>query len=504
MSQRVLVTVAVMAATVMQVLDTTIVNVALPQMQGELGATSDQISWVLTSYLVASAICMPLTGYLTDKLGRRRYLLLSISGFVLASMLCGVALNLGQLVVFRLLQGVFGAALVPLSQAIMVDNYPREQRGKAMAIWGMGVMVGPIAGPTLGGWLTDMFDWRWTFFINLPVGLLSLLLARQVPDTPKRERDIDWLGLLLISLAIGGIQYVLDRGNGDDWFSSTGIVVASVLAVLGAVGFIWRGLSGSAHPLFDLHMFQDRNFVAASIVIAALGLSMYGAMVIQPIMLEGLFHYPTLDTGLIMAPRGIASLVSMMIVGKLIGRVDSRYLIGSGLLIGACGTWVCTHYNLDTSPFWFAWPVLLQGFGLGMIYVPLSAMAMSTLPARLSAEAAGLFSLLRTMGSSVGIAIVSTAYSRGEQSAWNALSGFFSADNPWLQDYLARMGKTVVDGTSATQLAAELQRQALMVSIVDVYWLITYSFLAMLPLLLLLRPRKAAADAPAVEVVMHE
>jgi DHA2 family multidrug resistance protein len=244
----VLVTVAVMAATVMQVLDTTIVNVALPQMQGELGATSDQISWVLTSYLVASAICMPLTGYLTDKLGRRRYLLLSISGFVLASMLCGVALNLGQLVVFRLLQGVFGAALVPLSQAIMVDNYPREQRGKAMAIWGMGVMVGPIAGPTLGGWLTDMFDWRWTFFINLPVGLLSLLLARQVPDTPKRERDIDWLGLLLISLAIGGIQYVLDRGNGDDWFSSTGIVVAALLAVLGAVGFIWRGLSGSAHP----------------------------------------------------------------------------------------------------------------------------------------------------------------------------------------------------------------------------------------------------------------
>jgi DHA2 family multidrug resistance protein len=238
-------------------------------------------------------------------------------------------------------------------------------------------------------------------------------------------------------------------------------------------------------------MFQDRNFVAASIVIAALGLSMYGAMVIQPIMLEGLFHYPTLDTGLIMAPRGIASLVSMMIVGKLIGRVDSRYLIGTGLLIGACGTWVCTHYNLDTSPFWFAWPVLLQGFGLGMIYVPLSAMAMSTLPARLSAEAAGLFSLLRTMGSSVGIAIVSTAY-RAASSRPGMPGGFFSADNPWLQDYLARMGKTVVDGTTATQLAAELQRQALMVSIVDVYWLITYSFLAMLPLLLLLRPRGSA------------
>ncbi|WP_293762940.1 DHA2 family efflux MFS transporter permease subunit [uncultured Aquitalea sp.] len=502
MNSRLWVTVAVMAATVMQVLDTTIVNVALPQMQGELGATSDQISWVLTSYLVASAICMPLTGYLTDRLGRRRYLLYSISGFVIASMLCGVAMNLTQIVLFRLLQGVFGAALVPLSQAIMVDNYPREERGRAMAIWGMGVMVGPIAGPTLGGWLTDVFDWRWTFFINLPVGVLSLFLARQVPDTERRQRSIDWLGLAMISCAIGGIQYVLDRGNGDDWFASSGIVAAALLAVLGLAGFIWRGLSAEAHPLFDLHMFRDRNFVAASFVIAALGLSMYGAMVIQPIMLEGLFQYPTLDTGMIMAPRGVASFVSMMIVGRLIGKVDSRLIIGTGLLIGATGTWVCTHYTLDTSPAWFVWPVLLQGFGLGMIYVPLSAMAMSTLPARLSAEAAGLFSLLRTMGSSVGIAIVSTAYTRGTQHAWNVLGGFFNEYNPALQDYLQRLGKAALDPSVAQRLALELDKQARMVSIVDVYWLITFSFLAMLPLLLLLKPRQGGGLPP--EMTAHE
>lgn len=497
-ASRFLITVAVMSATVMQVLDTTIVNVALPQMQGTLGATSDQISWVLTSYLVASAILMPLTGYLTDKLGRRRYLLYSIAGFVLASMLCGLSQSLAQLVAFRLMQGVFGAALVPLSQAIMADAFPREERGRAMAIWGMGVMIGPIAGPTLGGYLTDALDWRWTFFINLPVGLLSLLLARQVPDTPKRARGIDWVGLGLLSLGIGGLQFVLDRGNTEDWFESHVILLASVAAVLGLIGFVLRGLVSRQKPLFDLHIFRDGNFVASSLVITALGLAMYGAMVIQPIMLEGLFRYPTLDTGLVMAPRGLASMLSMMLVGRLVARLDARVLIGSGIVIGALGTWCCTHYSLETDTFWFVWPVLLQGFGLGMIYVPLSTLSMSTLPSALTTEAAGLFSLLRTIGSSIGIAVITTFYTRDSQSAWNSLVGNFNHYNPAMWSYLQQMGFSQLDGTSASMLAGELDRQARMVAIVDVYWLITFSFLMMLPLVWLLKKRKGVVmRAPA-------
>ncbi|WP_338621273.1 DHA2 family efflux MFS transporter permease subunit [Paludibacterium sp. THUN1379] len=494
-----LIIVAVMSATIMQALDTTIVNVALPQMQGNLGTTADQISWVLTSYLVASAIFMPLTGYLTDLLGRRRYLLYSIAGFVLASMLCGVAQNLAQIVLFRLLQGVFGAALVPLSQAIMADTFPLAERGRAMAIWGMGVMIGPIGGPTLGGWLTDVLDWRWTFYINVPVGLISLWLARQVPDTPRRQRDMDWLGLLLLTLGIGGLQFVLDRGNTEDWFSSRAIVAATFASVIGMAGFGLRGLLSRQKPLFDLHIFRDGNFAASSFVITALGLAMYGAMVIQPIMLEGLFHYPTLSTGLVMAPRGIASMISMMMIGRLVSKVDVRYLIGTGILIGACGTWVCTHYTLETSTAWFIWPVLLQGFGLGMIWVPLSTLALSTLPAALTAEAAGLFSLLRTIGSSVGIAVITTFYTRDTQAAWNHLVGYFNINNPALWSYLNLSGRTVLDETSASMLASELDRQAHMVAIVDVYWLITFSFLLMLPLVLMLRQRKGVVHK--VEIV---
>ncbi|MBV8047698.1 MAG: DHA2 family efflux MFS transporter permease subunit [Paludibacterium sp.] len=497
-ASRVLITVAVMSATVMQALDTTIVNVALPQMQGNLGTTSDQISWVLTSYLVASAIFMPLTGYLTDKLGRRRYLLYSIAGFVFSSMLCGIAQNLTQIVLFRLLQGVFGAALVPLSQAIMADTFPLAERGRAMAIWGMGVMIGPIGGPTLGGWLTDVLDWRWTFYINVPVGLISLLLARRVPDTPRRARGIDWIGLLLLSLGIGGLQFVLDRGNTEDWFESRLIVAVTLATLVGLAGFAMRGMMSRQKPLFDLHIFRDGNFAASSFVITALGLAMYGAMVIQPIMLEGLFHYPTLSTGLVMAPRGIASMLSMMIIGKLVSKVDVRILIGSGILIGATGTWICTHYTLDTNTFWFVWPVLLQGFGLGMIWVPLSTLALSTLPPALTAEAAGLFSLLRTIGSSIGIAVITTFYTRDTQAAWNHLVGFFNVDNPGVGAYLSANSHPILDETAATILAGELDRQAHMVAIVDVYWLITFSFLLMLPLVLMLRQRKGAAPKVAV------
>lgn len=489
-SQRFFLTVAVMASTVMQVLDTTIVNVALPQMQGELGASPDQISWVLTSYLVASAIMMPLTGFFSDRLGRKKYLLISIGGFVIASMLCGIAQNLTEIVLFRILQGMFGAALVPLAQAIMVDTYPIEERARAMSIWGMGVMVGPIAGPTVGGWLTETLDWRWTFFINLPVGILSLLLAmRYVPDTLKRERKMDWTGFALLGLAIGGLQYFLDRGNGDDWFSSTGITTAFIIGMVCLVLFIWHSLRGREHPLFSLKIFADRNFVTASIVITALGLGMYGAMVLQPAMLEGLLAYPVATAGLVMAPRGLASMASMQMVSGLMKRFDARWIIMSGMLLSAIGNYLCTQFSLEVSAWQIVMPSLLQGFGLGLIMVPLTTLALSSMKPNLIPDASGVYSLLRTLGSSVGIAVISTIYSRETQMNWQTLGSGIQPFNHNLQNYLLHMpGASTGSLASASQLASQVMHQASMVAMVNAYWWITASFVLMLPLVFLLKP----------------
>lgn len=496
-SQRFFLTVAVMASTVMQVLDTTIVNVALPQMQGELGATSDQISWVLTSYLVASAIMMPLTGFFTSLLGRRRYLLISVAGFVIASMLCGIAQNLAELVVFRILQGLFGAALVPLAQAIMVDTYPLEDRPKAMAIWGMGVMVGPIAGPTLGGWLTEVLDWRWTFYINLPVGILSFLLASTyVPDTEKRARRMDWWGFAWLSLTIGGLQYCLDRGNTEDWFSSTGIVISAIVAAVSFALFLRHSLRDREHALFSMKIFKDRNFVTASVVIIALGLGMYGAMVIQPIMLEGLMGYPTATAGLVMAPRGFASMLSMLMVSRLMKTFDARYIVMAGILVSAWGNYLCTHFSLDSSAMQIVIPSLLQGFGLGFMMVPLSTIALATIKPHLVPDASGLYSLLRTLGSSVGIALITTMYARETQMNWQTLGAAVQPYNPALQAYAAHLPG---QGTAAAlaSFASELMHQAGMVAVVDSFWWITASFIAMLPLVFLLKPlpKKAAIAA---------
>lgn len=487
-ASRFLIVVAVMAATVMQVLDTTIVNVALPKMQGQLNATSDQISWVLTSYLVASAIFMPLTGFFTDRLGRKNYLLLSIALFVITSMLCGQATTLTELVIFRLLQGVGGAALVPLSQAIMTDIYPPHERGRAMAIWGMGVMVGPILGPTLGGWLTENWSWRWTFYINLPVGLLSLFLAWNfVPDTAKKERRMDWLGLVLFSAAIGCMQFVLDRGNQEDWFASNFITMLTCISAGGFVLFFWHAATTRHKPLFDLRMFKDLNFDSAILVIGLLGLGLYGAMLLQPMMLESLMGYPTVDTGMLMAPRGIASMLCMLVVGRMVAFVDTRYLVGVGVVLAALGTWATTWYSLEVSTWWLIWPLFLQGFGLGMIYVPMSALALATLPRSLQAEGAGLFSLMRVVGSGIGISIVSTMFARDAQEHWNVLARHVSPYDPNVNAYLHSLGMSVGDPMAAKVLAMEVSRQAHMLAMLDAFAFISIALLMMLPLMFLVR-----------------
>jgi DHA2 family multidrug resistance protein len=491
---RLFITLAVMSATLIQVLDTTIVNVALPHMQGELGATTDEISWVLTSYLVTAAIFMPLTGYFSDILGRKRYLLICIAGFVGSSALCGIAGNIVQIVLYRMLQGVFGAALVPLSQAIMTEAYPPEERGNAMAIWGLGVMVGPVLGPTLGGWLTDAASWRWTFYINVPVGALSFFLASQfVPDTVRKERKMDWPGVFLLATGVAGTQYALDRGTAQDWFAALDIRLSTALGAIGLIGFTLYSWRLRERALFDIRIFKDRNFAMACLVIALLGLGMFGTIVVQPILLERLLNYPIVTTGLVMAPRGVATAVSMLIVGRLVSRTDPRILVGSGMMISALGSHFMTHYSLDVSTFWVIWPAMLQGLGMGLIFVPLSTVAYATLERSRMAEAAGLYSLVRTMGSAVGISIVTTLMTRQGQVLWNQLGGNITSFNPAVRHYLQGLHLSPTDPRGIALLAQQIGEQAQMLAMIDVFQLITWSFVFMLPLVFLLRRRKPGA-----------
>ncbi len=499
-SDRLLITLVVMSATLMQVIDTTIVNVALPHMQGSLGASSDEITWTLTSYLVSAAIFMPLTGYLSDRLGRKKYLIISIAGFTIASALCGASVTLVEIVFFRLLQGIFGACLVPLSQAILSDIYPPEERGKAMAIWGVGVMVGPVLGPTLGGYLTDVTTWRWTFYVNVPVGIFTLLLANIIPDTPKQQRHMDWTGLALISIAIGGLQYVLDRGNQADWFGSTSICVISYITIACMLGFLLHNFNNTSSKVFDIKIFRDKNFSIASILLCIFGLGLYGTMVVQPMMVEGLFDYSALTTGFIMAPRGISGMVSMMFVGKLINRVDARWLIIFGIVMSIIGIQMTTHYSLYAiNPFWLIFPSIIQGFGMGMIFVPLSTFAFSTLPTHLRTEGAGLYSLLRTIGSSIGISIAITLYTRRSQLFWNQLGSFINTYNPALPHYLNPLNLHATQPMGATVLSAELARQASMLSFINVFAFIMWCFILMVPLVMLLK--KGTSPQSAQELV---
>ncbi|HEU4614576.1 MAG TPA: DHA2 family efflux MFS transporter permease subunit [Kofleriaceae bacterium] len=506
-ADRLLITFAVMSATLLQVLDTTIVNVALPHMQGSLGASSDQISWVLTSYLVSSAICMPLTGYLSDVLGRKRFLVIGIAGFVTASALCGLSQSLAEIVVFRLLQGIFGSALVPLSQAIMAEAYPPSERGRAMALWGLGVMVGPVLGPTLGGWLTEVASWRWTFYINVPVGALSLLLAMQfVPDTPRRPRRMDWASFTLLSAGIAGVQYFLDRGNQRDWLGAGDIRIALGLGLVGLVAFVWYSVKYPGRAVLDVRIFTDRNFAMACVLILALGLGMFGALVIQPILLERLLEYPIMTTGLIMAPRGIATAITMIVVGRLVARIDARLLIGTGILVSAVATHAMTAYSLDVDKFWLIWPIFVQGIGLGLIFVPLSTTAYATLERSRLAEAAGIYSLVRTIGAAIGISVATTVMTRQGQILWNALGGRVNVYNPAFHEFLKPLGLSPTDPLAAAVAAQEIARQAEMIAIIDVFALITWSILAMAPLVLLMRSSRhgeGAYQAPSSQPVSH-
>jgi len=492
-TSRGLLIIAVMMATVMVILDMTIVNVALPHMMGSLGATADQITWVLTAYIVMEAIFIPMSGFLVARLGRRRLMLISITGFVSASVLCGQADSLTEMVLFRLLQGGFGAAVIPLSQSIMVDNFPADERGKAMALWGVGIMLGPILGPTLGGYITQHLDWRWVFYINVPVGIISLLMiSRLVKPGARRRVKLDWIGALLLAVGIGSLQILLDRGNQENWFHSGMIIALAAIAIMGLVSFVLRGWSRTDSVL-QLHLLKDRNLVLASLMMAGFGMALFGMIALQPLMLERLFGYSAQTTGLVMAPRGLASALGMFVVSRLINRVGAPRLVLVGLALAAAGTWPMTWYNLNLSISWFIWPGVLQGLGMGMVFVPLSALVYETLPRSATDQGSAIFNLARTVGSAIGISVAATVFTRMTQVNWDSLGGNINPYNPALQQWLAVKHLTIADPLAPQLLAHELERQASMIGFIDAYWFVTLSFLFLTPLLLLFRRKPSAS-----------
>jgi DHA2 family multidrug resistance protein len=490
-----MVTIGTMLATLMQALDTTIANVALPYMAGTFAASYDETTWVLTSYIVAAAIMTPPTGWLAARFGRRRLYLASVLGFTAASALCGVSGSLGEAVVSRVIQGLFGAALVPLSQATMLDAYPRERHGQAMAIWGMGIMLGPILGPTLGGWLTEHWSWRWVYFINLPIGLVdALVISAFVRDAErKRPPGFDVFGFVAISLAIACLQFVLDRGEIKDWFSSPEIVVATVVAAVSFYIFLVQIFSARA-PFIRPDLFLNRNFSLSLVFMFIVGMVLYGTMALFPPLLQDLLGYPVITVGVLLAPRGIGTLIAMFIVGRLTRFVPPRVLIIFGFLVNAYSMWGMSGFSLAVGP-WdvFLWGVL-QGFGLGFIFVPLTATAFSTLPAERRTEAAGIYNLIRNVGSSIGISIVTTLVDRNTQvnhatiaaglSPFNRALGqpsFASLYNPHTARGLALLNEAVT-------------RQAAMIGYIDDFKLMMILTLAATPLVLLMTAPAAGKD----------
>jgi DHA2 family multidrug resistance protein len=491
-----LITLSIMLATIMQVLDTTIANVALPSMTGDLGASQDTITWVLTSYIVAAAIMTPATGWLSDRFGKRELFLVSILGFVITSMACGLAWSLSSMVLFRLLQGLFGAAIVPLSQTFLLDINPREKAGQAMAMWGAGIMVGPIIGPTLGGWLTESYNWRWVFLINLPVGIIALLgSAAYLPKSLPRPRRFDFMGFGLLSLGIGALQMLLDRGGEVDWFSATESWIYLFLMLSGFWMFCFHIVS-TDKPFLDPRMFRDQNFATGLLFIFVIGIILLASLALLPPMLAKIFGYPTITTGLVMAPRGVGTMISMLLVGRLVRTIDSRLLVSVGLLLTSVSLWMMTGFTPQMTMSPIVWSGVVQGLGLGLVFVPLSTVAFSTIAPEFRADATSLFSLVRNIGSSIGISVVSALLTRNLQVNHTELSAFITPYN----SIAATSVPAAVEGnpTALSQVDVLVNVQALMISYLDDFKLMMIITLMALPLVFLLRKpgESAAGGAP--------
>jgi len=498
-TNRGLLTVGVMGAMVMQILDTTIANVALPHMTTALGATQDTITWVLTSYIVATAIALPATGWLSGRLGSRNLFLIAVGGFILASMACGTAVSLPEMVVFRIFQGVFAAFINPLSQTAMLDINPPERAAKAMSVWGMGVMVGPIMGPVIGGWLTESYNWRWCFYVNVPVGILVFaIMWFLLPSRPKESRSFDMTGFVFVGLAVASFQMMLDRGQDQDWFSSWEIVIEGLLA-LAALWIALVHLTTAKKPLFDRHLFKNRNLVMGMIFMVIIGISTMAPMALLPPMLQQLFNYPVVDTGLMMAPRGVGVLFTMWLGGQIMGKIDTRIMIAVGLVLFAWSLRMMAGYSLEMD----FWPVVttgfIQGLGMGLVFMPLNSLAFATLENAYRPDGASLLNLMRSIGQSGGISMVTVLLARNIQTSHNdlvqhvtekAIPGFDLSQI----DSLGSISDSVyafADGM--------INQQAAMIAYIDDFYLMAWISIAVLPLVFFLKTPKGKVEVVHAE-----
>jgi DHA2 family multidrug resistance protein len=505
----------VMLATFMEVLDTSVANVALPHIAGDLSADIDQSTWVLTSYLVSNAIILPMGGWFAMLMGRKRFYMICVALFTAASLLCGLAPTIGLLIFFRVLQGIGGGALQPMSQAILVETFPREKHGMAMAVYGLGVVVAPIIGPTLGGWITDNSTWRWIFFINLPVGLLSLILTGLlVSDPPYQVRRslgdgliIDYAGFGLLALGLGSLEVVLDEGQRNDWFSSHFIVAFSVVTVVCLVAVVFWELHHE-NPIIDFHVLKERNFMLATVSMLIMGFVLYGSTTLMPLFLQTLLGYTAMLSGLVLSPGGLAVCVCMPVVGLLLRRYEARWLVVFGVVVSAAGLLMMSRFNLDVDYGTAVRARVVQSFGLGFLFVPISAAAFARVPKERTNYATGLFNLARNIGGSSGIAAITTMLARRAQVHQQTLVAHLTPYDPFYRASLANAAAMV--GSRGPGLAgAEAQargliyggmlRQANMLSFADAFLAMAVLFLAIVPLMFFMRKAGPAKGPVMVE-----
>ena len=502
-----LIAVSVMFATFMEVLDTTVVNVSLPHIAGTLSASIDEATWALTSYLVANAIILPMTGWLASMFGRKNLLMLSVIGFTAASFLCGLAPTLGTLIFFRILQGATGGALQPLSQAVLLEAFAPQDRGKAMGFWALGIVVAPILGPVLGGWLTDNYSWRWVFYINIPVGIASIVMTKMyIFDPPylrAESRKVDYWGIGMLAVGIGALQIVLDKGQEEDWFSSNMILILAVVSAVTLVALVWH-LLVSEDPIVDLRVFKVRSYAVGVFLMTVVGFVLYGSMVLLPVMLQTLLGYPPLQAGIAMAPRGIGSFFMMPLTGMMTGTFDARKLLTAGLLVGGSTLIWLSWLNLQAGYWDIFWPQLLQGVGMSLLFVPLTTISMDAIPREKMGNATSLFNLMRNIGGSIGIAVTGTLLARHSQATTATLGAHITPYDPASQSMLFGLrqsfmaaGADVATATARANAAlfGMVQRQATMVSFVGIFQLLGVLFIALIPLVLLMKRPKARGPA---------
>jgi DHA2 family multidrug resistance protein len=503
-----LIAVAVMSSTFMEVLDTTVVNVSLPHIAGNLSASTDEATWTLTSYLVANAIVLPMTGWLASNFGRKRLLLSSVIGFTIASFFCGLAPSLPLLILFRIVQGACGGGLQPLSQAILLEAFPPEKRGQAMAFWALGIVVAPMLGPVAGGWLTDNYSWRWVFYINIPIGVVAVILTQLfVFDPPylrRKSSGVDYWGIGLLVLGIGALQIMLDKGQEEDWFGSHFIVTLAILAAIGLVGLIIRELR-TDNPVIDLSVLKYRSFAAGTLLMTIVGFVLYGSIVLLPLLMQELLGYTATRAGVTNLPRGLASFLAMPFVGILVAKVDPRKLLASGILLVASAMFMLSRLSLDVG-FWnFWWPLMLQGSAFGLVFVPLTTVTNDPIPRERIGNATSIFNLMRNIGASIGISVVTTMQFRKMQVHIHELGKYVTGASTQAQSTIANLRGYFIsqgsDPVTATQRAyaalwGTVQRQAAMLAYNDTFFFLALMFLGVLPLLLLMQRPKRGGGPP--------